>query len=288
MTRLTHKFPSPFVFQKSEAVLATMHRKEEAIAPFLAQVGLHLIVPEGFDTDRFGTFTREIPRSGSQLEAARQKAEQAMALTGHSIAVASEGAFLPHPAMPYLPCNRELVVLIDRDYGLELVGEALSLETNFNHCTIRSFADAQAFAQKVGFPQHGLVVIAQGNSNPITKGITTAAQLQAAVSEALAVAPTAHLETDMRAMHNPTRMKVIAQATQNLIQTIRQVCPDCGCPGFAIGSRQPGLPCGLCRLPTPLVRLVVYQCQHCGFSQETAFPDSVQYADPAQCSYCNP
>jgi hypothetical protein len=282
-------------FAGRTAVLATMHRKETVIAPLLQAVGLQVVVPVDFNTDQFGTFSREIKRSGSQLEAARLKAEQAIKLTDHSIGIASEGAFGPHPAMPYLACNRELVVLIDRQHQLEIVGEALSTETNFRQTQVTTPEAAQQFAAQVGFPDHGLVVIAGGSQpsrspepDQIIKGITSEAELHQAVSWALAQAETAWIETDMRAMYNPTRMRVIQQATENLIQKMRCGCPQCGCPGFDQVEVKPGLPCGWCNQPTALRRAVVYRCQVCGTEQETEFPDGITTADPAYCNYCNP
>ena len=69
-----------FPFRGRLAVLATMHRKEQAIAPVLEEaLGLQVEVPPGLDTDRFGTFTREVPRPGTQLATARLKAQAALA-----------------------------------------------------------------------------------------------------------------------------------------------------------------------------------------------------------------
>jgi hypothetical protein len=297
--------PSHF-FANRVAVLATMHRKEEVIAPLLWQaLGLQVVLPPNFDTDRFGTFSRDVKRAGTQLETARLKAEQAMQLTGHPIGLASEGAFGPHPAMPYLPCNRELVMLIDRAHQIEVVGEALSTETNFNQTQVKTWEEAQRFAERVGFPNHGLVVIAGTagettgrplqrqtaiavDADRIIKGITTEARLKSALEWALGEAETAWLETDMRALYNPMRMRVIQQATQNLIQKAMQCCPECGCPGFAVVERQSGLPCGLCGLPTAMIRADVYSCQRCGFRQVMEFPDQIKTADPTYCGYCNP
>jgi hypothetical protein len=59
-------------------VLATMHQKERVIAPLLErELGIKVVVPQNFDTDAFGTFTREIKRPGDQLQAARLKAQKA-------------------------------------------------------------------------------------------------------------------------------------------------------------------------------------------------------------------
>jgi len=45
--------------------LGTMHGKAAAIAPPLARLGIALVVPEGLDTNRFGTFTGEVPRGAA-------------------------------------------------------------------------------------------------------------------------------------------------------------------------------------------------------------------------------
>lgn len=283
-------------FHQQIAVLATMHRKEVVIAPLLRQaLGLEVVVPEHLNTDRFGSFTREIPRAGSQLEAARLKAQAALELTGHSIAIASEGSFGPHPAFPALPSNRELVILIDREHDLEIVGQAVSIETNFRHAKVKSLDEAKQFANQVGFPAHGLMVMTYLDVNglptdrsTITKGITTEAQLIAVVTEALLQADSIHLETDMRAMHNPTRMQVIAQATQDLLHTLCRCCPSCGWPGFEEIEQQRGLPCGLCGLPTTQIQAIVYGCKKCQHRQETPLSDGRSTADPMYCAYCNP
>jgi len=52
------------------AALRTMHGKAAAIAPPLARLGITLVVPKGLDTDRFGTFTAEVPRKGTMDDAA--------------------------------------------------------------------------------------------------------------------------------------------------------------------------------------------------------------------------
>jgi hypothetical protein len=296
-------------FNRRTAVLATMHGKEAVIAPLLEQqLGVQVVVPSDFDTDRFGTFTRDIDRPGDQRTAARLKAQTALALTGETLAIASEGTFAPHPAFPSIPCNREIVLLLDSESELELVGQTLSTETNYSHQQISSLAEAQNFAAKVGFPTHGLVVIANPDlfelpargrfelpargrpsieSAQIIKGIVTETQLQDALAWAFAQAPIAQIETDMRALYNPTRMKTIAQATENLIEIILQTCPQCGCPGFQISEQKLGLRCGLCGSPTDLIRAVIYQCQKCECRQETLFPNG-ENADPTYCPYCNP
>lgn len=282
------------VFKDRTLVLATMHQKERAIAPLLTQeIGLNVVVPPDFNTDRFGTFTREIKRWGTQLEVARQKAKAVLEMTGESLAIASEGSFFPHPAFPYICCDREIVLLLDQTNDLEIIGQEISTETNFAHQTVKTIDDALKFAQKVSFPEHGLAVMFAQYSqskDEIFKGITSESKLINALEYVLKHSPnqTAHLETDMRAMYNPTRLQVIARATQNLIKKIKQLCPQCSVPGFDIVEREAGLPCSLCLGPTSLIRREIWICQKCRFKQTNDFPDNSKFADPTYCQYCNP
>lgn len=281
-------------FANRVGVIATMHRKEQAIAPLIeSALGVKTWVPQGFNTDSFGTFTRETERPDDQLTTARLKATAALALTGETLAIASEGSFGPHPQIPFVACDRELVLLCDHQHQLEIVGEVISTETNYQSQTVRTPEAAIAFAQSVGFPAHGVVVMRASHPQPkesLAKGITTEADLVQAVAMAIQQSPErkAHVETDMRALYNPTRMAVIAKATQALIEKLGQHCPGCGYPGFSIVQRQPGLPCSLCKAATLLPLSDIYRCQHCQFQQDKSFPDSVQFADPAHCFYCNP
>ncbi len=282
------------LFSQRVGVLATMHQKEKVIAPLFEQeLGIKIVVPPNFDTDAFGTFTREIKRTGTQLEAARLKAEKALDITGETLAIASEGTFTPHPVVPYISCNREFVILLDKANDLEIVGEEFSTDTNYRHKLVRSPQEAYEFSLEVGFPEHGMIVMINSSSisqDEIIKGITTKEQLFEAINLALHNSPNGqvHIETDMRAMYNPTRMKVIEKATQNLIRKVRQLCPKCSCPGFEAVERIKGLPCAFCNLPTEMTRSVIYRCKKCSFSEEVASAEKLEKADPAQCMYCNP
>lgn len=281
------------LFKNRTAVIATMHKKEQAIAPLVEQeLLLKTVIPNNFNTDLFGTFTRDVKRLGTQIEAARAKAEKAMEITETSLGIASEGSFGPHPAIPFLPHNREIILFLDKENNLEIIGEEFTTDTNYSHQVVSNLEEAEKFAKKAGFPEHGLVVIigepATGQGE-IIKGIITPEHLSDAVNYALKKSAGAvHLETDMRAMYNPTRMKAIERATRNLIEKIKTVCPQCYCPGFEIIERKKGLPCSLCNLPTHLTKSVVYQCKKCGFSEEKLFPDGIKTADPGMCQYCNP
>jgi hypothetical protein len=144
-------------FKKRVGILATMHTKEKVMLPLLEEgLGIKVKVPENLNTDRFGTFTRDISRMGNQLEAAKHKAEYAMKLTGETLAFASEGSFGPHPLFSFLPFNREIVLLIDTENQLEIIGEAGTTDTNYSQKVVKSFQEALDFGESVGFPDHAL------------------------------------------------------------------------------------------------------------------------------------
>jgi hypothetical protein len=280
------------LFHGRTAVLATRHGKERVIAPAIEPaLGIDLVVPAEFDTDRFGTFTREVPRVGTQREAARRKALAALEQTGHDLAIASEGSFGPHPAVPFLTANIELVVLVDRVHDLEIVGTHVATETQTGHRWVDDPEDALAFARSVGFPDHGIIV-RRGPDDPagIVKELADAAALCAAVRETVSASQErrAFLEVDLRAHRNPTRMKAIAAAAADLVANALRRCPDCGTPGFAHVDSEPGLPCRWCRLPTEYVRLLIYGCSRCDARRELPRPDGRVFADPGECPRCNP
>ena len=281
------------IYNNRVAILATMHNKEKVISPLLKEhLGINLIVPQGLNTDVFGTFTREIKRPDTQIITARLKAKKALEMDDEKIAIASEGSFAPHPLIPYIYANREIIIFLDQENDLEIIGELFSIETNFNHQTISSLEEAEEFGKKVGFPEHGLIISFDNISTGTTefiKGITSQENLINSVE--IAIKNTNgkfHIETDMRAMYNPTRMKNIAFATQDLINKINSLCPQCHTPGFMINQKIPGLPCELCHQPTSLIKAVIFQCQKCGFTQQQLFPNNQEFADPSLCEYCNP
>ena len=62
-----------------QVVLLTKHGKQDLIKDAIeSDLGCSLLHTDAYDTDQLGTFTREIDRAGSQLEAARRKAKIGM------------------------------------------------------------------------------------------------------------------------------------------------------------------------------------------------------------------
>ncbi len=279
-------------FNGRTAVIATMHGKEAAIAPILErEFGLKIIVPQNFDTDQFGTFTMDIPRTGNQLEAARLKAQAVMQITGIDLAIASEGIFGPDPQMPFIQSNFELVLLVDKKNSIEIQGYHKSSETNLAGQYVSSIEEAIDFSKNIGFPEHGIIVREKEKSNhAIYKDIKTEEELCQRVSKLLQDSPTEktiYIETDMRAHMNPTRMKKIAKATEDLALNIKSQCPDCKTPGFTTINVKKGLQCGRCKLLTDSPIAYIKKCQKCNLEKEVLIDGKI-FEDPANCNWCNP
>ena len=277
------------IYRGSTASLLTRHGKEEVIAPVLAaNIGCQVRLITGFDTDLLGTFTREVPRPGTQLDAARKKARIGMDLAGLPIGLASEGSFGPDPYAGLFPWNVEMIVWIDDTLDIEVVGVA-SGKTNFSHLLTANWGEAAAFARAAGFPEHSLVARPQHEDDPrIRKGIAAWKTLHEAFHWACGEANNerAFLESDVRADRNPTRMERIGQAAQDLARKLCSLCPICNAPGFQLAERVPGLPCEDCGAPTREARADIHRCVKCGHRVTVERPKKA--ASAGRCDFCNP
>ena len=278
------------LYQGRRIALLTQHGKERVIAPVLdAALGCRVERVSGFDTDTLGTFTRDIARVGTQIEAARKKARVGMELSGLPLGLASEGAFGPDPMSGLFPWNVELLIFIDAERNIEVTGVAQQA-TRFAHLLTDDWEQAAQFARQAGFPEHCLVVRAQGQDDPrIEKGIATWAALETAFQRARGQAENGRvfLEHDVRAHVHPTRREVIRLAAEDLAAKLNSLCPACGAPGFCNVERVTGLPCADCGAPTREIRADIHGCLKCAH-RETRERAGVEHADPGRCDYCNP
>ncbi len=277
-------------FEGRQLVIASMHQKEQVLQPLLeASLKVTISVVDGLNTDLLGTFSGEVARIADPLTTARKKCELAMELTGCDLVLASEGSFGVHPSAFFLPANEEWLLLLDRKNGLEIHARHLSLETNFSGQEFSSLEELEAFACKVGFPSHGLILRrSKDNSNGILKGITDPDQLRTSAKNLLETQGSGYIETDMRAMFNPSRMKVIQETAELLLQKLNSLCPSCQLPGFAVTTSVPGLPCSLCGTPSSAALAHLLICSHCQHEEKVFFPQGKKTEDPQYCQVCNP
>ena len=281
---------SQSVYTGQRVAFLTQHGKEQVVAPVLEQ-GLGCLIEHvtGFDTDQLGTFTRDVPRPGSQLDAARRKARKGMELSGLWLGLASEGSFGLDPFSGMFPRNLELLVWLDDSLGIEVVGMAQGAARSA-HLLTGDWAEVEAFAARVEFPSHQLVLRPQNQDDPrIHKGIADSGRLRACFDECLAQASNRQVfvETDLRAFANPSRMNHVEQAARDLLQRMQSRCPDCQTPGCWVTERLPGLPCSDCGLPTASYRAEVWSCLRCPYRCVKARKDRA-VTEPRHCSHCNP
>ena len=270
-------------------LIATKHEKETVIAPLLEmELGVKCFVAENFDTDVLGTFTGEIERKDDPISTVRNKCLMAMEKENCDMAVASEGSFGPHPSIFFVHGD-ELLLFIDKKNELEIFARELSTDTNFNGKEIITEKQLIDFAKQVEFPIHGLIVRkAKEDFTEIVKNITDWEKLKTTFQQFTEKYGTAFVETDMRAMYNPSRMKVIEKATKKLIAKINSCCPQCKTPGFSITDAKKGLQCMLCNFPTRSTLSYIYTCKKCSYTKEEMYPNKITEEDPMYCDVCNP
>lgn len=278
------------MFAGRSLIIATKHKKEQVIAPILQrELGVNCFIDEGFDTDILGTFTGEVERTLDPVATARKKCLLAMKRNKCDLGVASEGSFGAHPSLFFTNSDDEVLIFIDKVNKLEIIARELSLATNFNGQAIRSEQELLDFADSVQFPTHGIILSSsEEDQKNLIKGITSLVHLKEAYNALAANHTTIYAETDMRAMYNPTRMKVIESAARKLVEKINSTCPQCGIPGFCVTSVKTGLPCRLCGSPTRSTLSQTSKCEHCTFTNETMYPNAKKNEDPMYCDNCNP
>lgn len=287
--------------------LTTKHKKADAFAlPLRAGIGLKLNSEE-VDTDQLGTFTGEIEREGTPLETAVKKARLGMKKTGSRLGLANEGSFGPHPLMPLIPGCQEIVVMLDDQLGIQVNESIISASTNFCHIEVRSIEESEDFLIRVKFPSHGLIVrpnkyqssllnkvsqIVSGKSAHalIHKGIQDRDSLASAILSCKDFSNDglAHIETDMRAHMNPTRMRVLRSLGVKLARRLRSVCPNCNCPGFGITGAEGFLLCEDCGYPSEAPALEVHSCPKCQYGRTLPRKDGITRIKPMHCQRCNP
>lgn len=278
------------MFNGRKLIIATKHKKESVIAPILEKsLGVRCFTDETFDSDTLGTFTGEIDRKLDPIATVRQKCLLAMKLNNCDLGVASEGSFGSHPTLFFASADDEFLIFIDKKNNLEIIARELSMETNFNGSEIENENDLLEFAETVKFPSHGLILRkSKTDQDDIIKGITKFQDLKKAFHLLYKKFNEVYVETDMRAMYNPSRMTVIENATKKLVAKVNSCCPQCNMPGFGVTDSKKGLECGQCGSATNSTLSYMYICQHCQYIKEVMYPHKKTAENPMYCDYCNP
>lgn len=278
------------MFKGRRLIIATKHQKEQVIAPLLEEaLEVKCFVDTSFDTDILGTFSGEVERELDPVSTARLKCLKAMELNNCDLGIASEGSFGAHPTILFASADDEFLIFIDKKNKLEIISRELNTDTNFNGSKIESEKELLEFATIAKFPSHGLILRAsQANTTDMVKGINTHHDLKGAFKSLSQKYGCAYVETDMRALYNPSRMAVIESATKKLVSKVLSSCPKCETPGFSISDSKKGLPCDLCGMPTKSTLSFIYTCQKCKHTSEELYPNNKKVEDPMYCDFCNP
>lgn len=277
-------------YQHAQIILTTKHEKSKAIGPAFNTLLNAQVLEYPFDTDQLGTFTGEIPRQLSALECARSKCLLGIEASQSPYGLASEGSFGPHPELPFLKSDHEILYFMDQKHGFELYVSSLSENTNLSMQTIESFDELQQFCQKVQFPSHALIMEPSPRSldhSLLFKGLNSPKALMQAFEMCLNASPEKRVwvETDMRAHMNPTRMQVIEQLAWDLSKRLSRLCPACQMPGWGIIAQESGLACRDCGQKTAWIQKTIEGCVRCPHQEHR---QKAEYADPASCDRCNP
>ena len=275
-------------------VLATKHAKSIAIAPIFSEKLEASVVEYTLDTDQLGTFSGEVKRQGTALECAQKKCELALEILGDKVeyVLASEGSFGPHPYIPFLQCDHEILYLIDRKHDFHLHVSHMSEKTNYNAKEINSLEELKAFAEKALFPSHALIMRPniRTEQSPIFKGIDSVDDLEAAFTECMKCSSDQKVwvETDMRAQFNPSRMSVIAKLAEKLAEQLQAQCPNCETPAWGKIGQEYGLICSACGSATEQMKSEIFGCTKCDHQEKKARKDGLEFANPTYCNFCNP
>ena len=275
-------------YQDPRVALATLHGKDDALAPALKPIGIDVHVVAA-DTDALGTFSGDVARRGTSRETVIAKARLGMALGGLPLGLATEGSFGPDPVLGFVPAHHELLAFVDDVHGQVLLIDHVSHDTNWQSKAVRSMDEVLPILPSLHFPSHALLVrpniLAPGL--PTRKGIRNLDELSAAIDELAQLSRDglARVDTDMRAHMNPRRMDKIARLGRRLAERLGTPCPACAVPGFGAQDPLYGLPCADCGTPTGHVRAERDGCGACG--HEMLRPRT-GYADPGACPLCNP
>lgn len=265
----------------------TKHGKRCAVEAPLAAAGYRVLTVDSIDTDRFGTFTGEIARHGTQLEAAVAKAKLGASAGCKRYGLGSEGSFGMDPHLGLVAWGREVLAWWDAELDYAVHAYVEGPETNYAQLTATTREEALSFASLAGFPGQGIVVRREGEgagSPRYDKDCWSLTELAESVAQALRHGPVL-LETDMRAHRNPLRMTMIRRAADALARRLQNVCPCCRSPGFGPTGFVPGAVCEECRAITDVPKARRLVCKVCDYASEEPIRHTVP---PERCPSCNP
>lgn len=272
-------------YRGATVVFATQHHKhEQAAAPFREHLGASVVSPDDIDTDQFGTFTGETPRTLSPRDTALAKAQLGIARTGHPYALASEATY--STSWP-TATHHELLLFLDQERSITITENAIVPARSHDTIRLTDPNDAADAAERFGFPTtHAVVVAYRGQTVLTHKGIDSIPALTAAVAASWTADTDVLIGPDHRAHADPARQQVIASLADRMAIRLTRPCPWCAAPGWGSVAVVRGVPCATCGTPTGAVAADSFGCAACDAADQV--PRGVPPVSAEWCDACNP
>ena len=268
--------------------LATKHGKLAQIAPAFETLRDWQIELVEIDTDVYGTFSGEVPRLMTPKDAAIEKAKAGALHAGFNFGLASEGTIGPHPQIPFINSDVEVMAFVDLKSEFAVVETLMSPEIQAYSSTVNRDTNLDDVIAKLDLPAHAAnLTINIDGERQFIKGIHQPEELRRVVAEALEQSATVEIENDFRAMSSPSRQNNIAALAEKLAARLGSHCPACNQIGWGSVGFEYGLPCSDCfEIVASVAHSQKLGCVTCAHSELRSLGrDSV---DPARCERCNP
>lgn len=265
--------------------IATKHNKDQLLGLlFYQELDWHMELVE-FDTDSLGTFSPEVKRVLSPRDAALAKARIALEQSEADYGLGSEGSIHPHPYLPLISLDTEVLALVDRA-GFELVVTHTSHEIVAVNRVLDSNVELETLAQLADMPNHA-VIVRSSDGSFVAKGIRELEELRGVLAGKAKGIENLILESDFRAMSSPSRSKNIMECARKLIQRFNSSCPSCEGPGWGVTGFDYGVPCADCgTVNHESVKCEILGCPSCSFTLTGEI--IAETIPPSQCVFCNP
>ncbi|BAU99991.1 DUF6671 family protein [Aurantimicrobium minutum] len=269
--------------------LATKHGKLAQIAPAFERIPEWELTLAEIDTDEFGTFSGEIPRTLSPRDAAIAKARVGAELLGTDYGLASEGSIGAHPHMPWVTSDHELLALVCVSKDFVIVESHLSADIRAHKETVDEHTDLELLVSRLDLPTHGAnILYHQDNELVVLKGIQDPEMFIVELNTLLGSSvENLRVESDFRAMSSPSRQENIRACAERLVTRISSNCASCGEIGWGKVGYEFGLPCSGCgQMVTSVPHSETFGCVACDYSEVVSLGQ--HSIDPARCDFCNP
>lgn len=272
----------------NKIALATKHGKLAQIAPAFTSLRDWQIELVEIDTDVYGTFSGEVPRLLTPRDAAIEKARAGALHAGLDFGLASEGTIGPHPQIPFINSDFEIMAFVDLKNDFAVVETLMSPEIHAYSATVNSDRDIEDLIAKLDLPAHAAnLIISSNNERRFEKGIHEPREFRRLVADALEQSATVEVENDFRAMSSPSRQANIAALAEKLAARLGSQCPACNQIGWGSVGFEYGLPCSEC---LEVVQSVAHSeklgCVTCDHTELRSLGRTS--VDPARCGQCNP